>query len=75
MTLTPDTVRLGAFLAFLALLYTAETVWPIRPWYAPRPRRLLLHLSLALANTVLLRLTVATPLALLTEFVHREGWG
>lgn len=75
MTLSPDTVRLAAFLAFLALLYTAETVWPVRPWSSPRSRRLLLHLALALGNTVLLRLIVATPLALLTEFVHREGWG
>ena len=75
MTLTLETVRLAAFLALLAVLYTAETLWPIRPWHAPRSRRLLLHLGLALANTVVLRLTVATPLALLTVYVNRQGLG
>lgn len=75
MTVTPDTVRLGAFLALLALLYAVESLWPVRAWSSPRPKRLLAHLVLALANTVLLRLTVATPLALLTLYVNRQGWG
>ena len=73
--MTPETVRLAAFLFLLGVLYTAETFWPVRPWSAPRSRRLLIHLSLAFFNSVLLRLTFATPLALLTLFVHRQGWG
>lgn len=75
MNVAPDTVRLVAFLSLLAVLYAAESLWPVRPWSSPRPRRLLLHLVLALVNTVLLRLTVATPLALLTVYVNRQGWG
>lgn len=73
--MAPETVRLVVFLALLAVFYAVETLWPVRPWQSPRPRRLLLHLGLALANTVLLRLTVATPLALLTVYVNRQGWG
>lgn len=73
--MTPEVVRLTAFLFLLTLLYTVETFWPVRPWHSPRPRRLLLHLGLAFFNSVLLRLTVATPLAVLTVYVHQQGWG
>jgi sterol desaturase/sphingolipid hydroxylase (fatty acid hydroxylase superfamily) len=71
----PDTWRLAVFLAGLAVLYAAETVWPRRAWHAPRLGRLALHGGVALANTVVMRLTVAGPLVLLASWVHREGWG
>ncbi len=75
MTINPQSVRLGAFLAGLAVFYALETLLPKRRWNAPRPRRLLLHVVLASLNTVLIQLTVAAPLALLVETVRRRGWG
>ena len=70
-----DPWRLAVFVAGLALLVAVETIWPKRGWRDSRVRRVLFHGSVAVVNTVLVRLTVAGPLAFLAAWVHREGWG
>jgi sterol desaturase/sphingolipid hydroxylase (fatty acid hydroxylase superfamily) len=75
MPVAPQTVRLAAFLAGLAASGLAESIFPRRPWRAPRARRWAVHGGLASFNTVLVNLTVAAPLAGLAARVQAAGWG
>ena len=67
--------RPAVFLGVLALMFAVETVFPARPWTAPRMRRLGFHSLVAAVNTLLYRLLLAAPLLALAAAVHARGWG
>ena len=71
----PERLRLAVFLGGLLSFGLVETLWPARRWDLSRPRRWAAHASLALFNTLLLRLTVATPLVAWAVWVRAKGWG
>lgn len=72
---TPEFLRLSSFLAALVLMGAAESIFPRRPWRAPRAKRWLVHGAIAVFNLLILRLTLAAPLILLAGCIHRRGWG
>lgn len=72
---SPDSFRLTAFLLVLAFMYAAESFWPERPWTDRRLKRLAAHGGLTVLNTLILRLTVAAPLAVWVLYVQDRNWG
>lgn len=75
MELTSDSAKLLAFLAGLGLFAGLETWRPARALQHPRWRRFGFHAGVALLNTVIVRLLVATPLLLWLQYVQQQGWG
>ncbi|MDH3283486.1 MAG: sterol desaturase family protein [Acidobacteriota bacterium] len=75
MELSPETVRLAAFITGLGLFYVVESLLAHRPWHSPRGRRLALHAGLAILNSVILRLAVAGPLLYLAQYVTEREIG
>ncbi len=75
MELSPESVRLAAFITGLGVLYLIESILSRRPWHAKRGRRLALHAALAVFNSVVLRLTVAAPLLYLAHTVNEREIG
>ena len=75
MDVNLDTGKLIVFLGGLFLMLLIETFAPARGWQTGRLKRLLFHGSIALVNTVLIRLLVYVPLLLWIVRVEQEGWG
>ncbi|WP_298449207.1 sterol desaturase family protein [uncultured Marinobacter sp.] len=70
-----DDAKLIIFLLGFALLYGVETLFSARPWKEARGKRLRTHLSMAIFNTVLLKLIILAPFLYWTEWVVEQGWG
>ena len=78
-------IRLGSFLVMLLLMGVAETLWPKRRLFSPKPLRWFSNLSILVISTVLVRLLVpVVPTALsiwcaangygILNFVHLPAW-
>lgn len=68
-------VKLPFFLAGFAVFFLVETLAAKRPWQAPRGERLRVHATMAVFNTVVLKLIVLAPFLAWTDYVFRQGWG
>jgi sterol desaturase/sphingolipid hydroxylase (fatty acid hydroxylase superfamily) len=71
----PGTLRLAAFLGVLGVMLVCESLWPKRRWETPRAKRVGVHLSISLFNTLLTRVLVVAPLLAWLHFVTDKGWG
>ena len=67
--------RVSVFFVGLFLMFLIETLRPNRKWQDPRKKRLLFHLSLAIFNSIILRLPAFLPLLLWREYVFARQWG
>lgn len=56
-------------------MLVAETFAPARGWQTGRLKRLLFHGSIAIVNTVIIRLLIYVPLLLWIVQVEQKGWG
>ncbi len=71
----PDSLRLLFFLGGFGLFFLAESLFSARKWKAPRSKRAGVHASMAVFNTVFLRLLVIAPFLLWADYVMDQGWG
>ena len=71
-----DSAKLGIFVAGFVMFAVLESRWPARP--APRGsrwQRLGFHATVALANTVTIRILAFVPFLLWSVWVEEEGYG
>jgi sterol desaturase/sphingolipid hydroxylase (fatty acid hydroxylase superfamily) len=75
MELDLDGGRLVIFVGGLALFVLLESALPARNWRQSRMKRAFFHVSVAVLNTVLMRLFVYVPFLLWVVYVEQQGWG
>jgi sterol desaturase/sphingolipid hydroxylase (fatty acid hydroxylase superfamily) len=68
-------LRLGFFLALVAVMSTWEVLAPRRPLSQPRTRRWFHNLGLVTLNTVLVRLSFPFAAVALAARAQAQGWG
>ena len=71
----PEAFRIPVFLAVLAVMFTAESLWAKRPWETMRSRRWIFHLTLTVINTLMTRLLIFAPLVAWIAWVQEWQWG
>ena len=71
----PDNLRLLFFAGGLGLFFLIETLFTARSWHIRRGKRARVHASMAVFNTVFMRLVVIAPFLLWVDFVGQQGWG
>jgi len=71
----PDNLRLIFFLGGFAALFLIETLFSARSWHIRRGKRARVHASMAVFNTVFMRLLVVAPFLYWADLVASEGWG
>jgi sterol desaturase/sphingolipid hydroxylase (fatty acid hydroxylase superfamily) len=70
-----DSAKLWIFIAGFALFFIVESLAGARPWAAPRLKRLRVHATMAVFNTVLLRIVILAPFLFWADYVSNQDWG
>jgi sterol desaturase/sphingolipid hydroxylase (fatty acid hydroxylase superfamily) len=68
-------IRIGCFVAVLAVMAAWELIAPRRPLFAGKPRRWFSNLALVVLNTLVVRLLIPTTALATAMVAAREGWG
>lgn len=75
MELDLDIGRLFVFICGFALFIILESIFPRRAWLRTRIKRLGFHITLAVINTLLIRIFLYVPFLLWVVYVEQQGWG
>jgi len=70
-----ENYRLLIFLGGLLAMFFVESLFPRRSWQHSRSLRLFTHSTLALLNTIFLRVLVAAPFLFFAYLIAEKGWG
>lgn len=73
--LSPDTLRLAAFLSIFIGLAVIERLWPRRPPTVAKARRWRVNLAIVALDTLLVRLIVPMAPVAAASLASRHGWG
>ena len=75
MEIDLDTGKLYVFVGGLLLFILIESLFPKRDWEGMRLKRMTVHSTFAVLNTVIIRLFAYVPFLLWVVYVEEEGWG
>ena len=70
-----DGGRLVIFLGGLLFFALVESFFAARSWHGSRAKRVFFHSSVAVINTILIRLFVYVPFLMWVVYVEQQGWG
>ncbi len=75
MNLDLDSGRLVIFISGLLFFIVLESLLPAREWQDSRSHRIFFHGSVAVFNTVLIRVFIYVPFLLWVVYIEQQGWG